>query len=240
MLVCNYDLPQANALKVLLIAVTTLVPIAMFASADDIFWTAGAFMSAGSLLGGHVGGQALGVTRARRMGILAPRRGDSAGACPTCLALHRAATSRPLRCREKVHGGVAHWCFCNPHIRVISVRSRLRRLLSQSLSNRPRSHASRPRCCNAPPNHHSSRPLGSGAVAIQCVNESSGGRCRPAGLRHKGGAAGPRAIAIEGISKLQGRIARCSSPPRGSPGSPLPESRPSRVGSFLQLGHGLR
>ena len=44
----HYDLPQANALKVLLIAVTTLVPIAMFASADDIFWTAGAFMSAGS------------------------------------------------------------------------------------------------------------------------------------------------------------------------------------------------
>ena len=115
MLVCNYDLPQANALKVLLIAVTTLVPIAMFASADDIFWTAGAFMSAGSLLGGHVGAR-LSSHTGPRMGILAPRRGDSAGACPTCLALHRAATSRPLRCREKVHGGVAHWCFCNPHI----------------------------------------------------------------------------------------------------------------------------
>jgi uncharacterized protein len=55
MLVCNYDLPQANALKVLLIAVTTLVPIAMFARAGDIFWSAGALMSAGSLLGGHVG-----------------------------------------------------------------------------------------------------------------------------------------------------------------------------------------
>ena len=144
----------------LLIAVTTLVPIAMFASADDIFWTAGAFMSAGSLLGGHVGAR-LSSHTGPRMGILAPRRGDSAGACPTCLALHRAATSRPLRCREKVHGGVAHWCFCNPHMQVISVRSRLRRLLSQSPSNRPRSHASRPRCCNAPPNHHSSRPLGS-------------------------------------------------------------------------------
>lgn len=65
MLVCNYDLPQANALKVLLIAVTTLVPIAMFASADDIFWTAGALMSAGSLLGGHVGARLSSHTRAR-------------------------------------------------------------------------------------------------------------------------------------------------------------------------------
>jgi len=64
-LVCHYALPQANALKVLLIAVTTLVPIAMFSSAGDILWTAGALMSVGSLLGGHLGARLSSHIRAR-------------------------------------------------------------------------------------------------------------------------------------------------------------------------------
>lgn len=55
MLVCHYALPQANALKSLLIVVTTLVPVAMFADAGDIFWTEGWVMSVGSIAGGHLG-----------------------------------------------------------------------------------------------------------------------------------------------------------------------------------------
>jgi uncharacterized membrane protein YfcA len=65
MLVCNYALPRANALKVLLIAITTLVPIVMFSSAGDIFWTAGALMSAGSLPGEHLGAKLSSHRRAR-------------------------------------------------------------------------------------------------------------------------------------------------------------------------------
>ncbi len=65
MLGCHYALPQANALKVLLIAVTTMVPIAMFSSAGDILWTAGALMSAGSLLSGHLGARLSSHSQAR-------------------------------------------------------------------------------------------------------------------------------------------------------------------------------
>lgn len=54
-LTCNYALPHANALKVLLIAVTTLVPILMFGGAGDIAWAEGGVLAAGSLLGGHAG-----------------------------------------------------------------------------------------------------------------------------------------------------------------------------------------
>jgi uncharacterized membrane protein YfcA len=54
-LVCNYALPQANALKVLLIAVTTLIPIVMFSGAGDIAWAEGGVLAAGSVAGGHAG-----------------------------------------------------------------------------------------------------------------------------------------------------------------------------------------
>ena len=54
-LMCHFDLPHANALKVFLAAATTLVPIALFWRAGDIWWTEGALLSIGSILGGHLG-----------------------------------------------------------------------------------------------------------------------------------------------------------------------------------------
>ena len=51
----GYDLPHANALKVFLLVTTTLVPIALFSWAGNIWWTEGLLLSAGSLLGGHFG-----------------------------------------------------------------------------------------------------------------------------------------------------------------------------------------
>jgi uncharacterized membrane protein YfcA len=50
-LMFHFDLVHANALKVLLLVTTTLVPIAMFASAGNIRWSEGLTMSAGSLAG---------------------------------------------------------------------------------------------------------------------------------------------------------------------------------------------
>jgi uncharacterized membrane protein YfcA len=55
MLVCGYRLAPANALKSLILAVTTLVPVAMFWEAGDILWTEGIVMAGGSVVGGHVG-----------------------------------------------------------------------------------------------------------------------------------------------------------------------------------------
>jgi uncharacterized protein len=55
MLMCNYSLAEANALKVLLIAVTTLVPIALFSDAGDIAWIEGGVLAFGSIVGGHLG-----------------------------------------------------------------------------------------------------------------------------------------------------------------------------------------
>jgi uncharacterized protein len=54
-LMLRFDLVRANALKVLLLVATTLVPIAMFARAGNIRWTEGLLMSAGSLAGGYLG-----------------------------------------------------------------------------------------------------------------------------------------------------------------------------------------
>lgn len=54
-LIFRFDLVRANALKVLLLVTTTLVPILMFADAGDIRWTEGILMSAGSIAGGHLG-----------------------------------------------------------------------------------------------------------------------------------------------------------------------------------------
>lgn len=65
MLVCHYALPQANALKSLLIAATTLVPIVMFSGAGDIYWTEGSVMSAGAILGGYLGARLSNHVKAR-------------------------------------------------------------------------------------------------------------------------------------------------------------------------------
>jgi uncharacterized membrane protein YfcA len=54
-LLFGYDLPHANALKVFLLVTTTLVPIALFARAGNIWWTEGLLLSVGSLVGGHFG-----------------------------------------------------------------------------------------------------------------------------------------------------------------------------------------
>src|SRR5262249_9228394 len=54
-LVFGFDLPRANALKALLGVATTLVPIALFASSGEVRWSEGIALSAGSLVGGHLG-----------------------------------------------------------------------------------------------------------------------------------------------------------------------------------------
>ena len=54
-LTCHYALPQANALKAVLLAVSTAVAIAMFAQGGQILWTEGAIMSIGSLIGASLG-----------------------------------------------------------------------------------------------------------------------------------------------------------------------------------------
>jgi uncharacterized membrane protein YfcA len=54
-LLFGYDLPHASALKVFLLVTTTLVPIALFARAGNIWWTEGLLLSVGSLVGGHFG-----------------------------------------------------------------------------------------------------------------------------------------------------------------------------------------
>jgi uncharacterized membrane protein YfcA len=54
-LMCGYALPHANALKVLLIAVTTLIPIVLFAEAGEIAWAEGGMLALGSIAGGHAG-----------------------------------------------------------------------------------------------------------------------------------------------------------------------------------------
>jgi uncharacterized membrane protein YfcA len=54
-LVCHYGLARANALKVLLASLTTLVAIIMFSRAGDTRWVEGGLLSAGSVLGGYLG-----------------------------------------------------------------------------------------------------------------------------------------------------------------------------------------
>ncbi|MEA2782010.1 MAG: uncharacterized protein QOK29_3554 [Rhodospirillaceae bacterium] len=54
-LLCRFDLPHANALKVFLLVATTLVPIVLFARSGDIWWKEGLLLSIGSILGGYIG-----------------------------------------------------------------------------------------------------------------------------------------------------------------------------------------
>jgi len=51
----HFDLPRANALKVLLLVVSCVVPVAMFCWSGSIWWTDGLILSAGSIAGGHYG-----------------------------------------------------------------------------------------------------------------------------------------------------------------------------------------
>jgi uncharacterized membrane protein YfcA len=54
-LICNYALPHANGLKVLIIAVTALVPLLMFGGAGEVAWAEGGVLAVGSVAGGHAG-----------------------------------------------------------------------------------------------------------------------------------------------------------------------------------------
>ena len=54
-LLFRFDLVHANALKVLLLVTTTLVPIVLFASAGSVRWTEGFLLAGGSIAGGHIG-----------------------------------------------------------------------------------------------------------------------------------------------------------------------------------------
>jgi len=65
MLGCRFDLPHANALKALLIVLTTTVAIVMFAGISDVRWTPGLLMSAGNVAGGHLGARLSNHARAR-------------------------------------------------------------------------------------------------------------------------------------------------------------------------------
>lgn len=55
MLCFRYDLPQANALKNLLIAVTAFLPVLRFAHDGKIDWFEGSLLSVGSIVGSYVG-----------------------------------------------------------------------------------------------------------------------------------------------------------------------------------------
>lgn len=65
MLVCGFQLAPANALKSVILAVTTVVPVAMFWGAGEMLWTEGSVMAAGSVLGGHIGARLSGHIAAR-------------------------------------------------------------------------------------------------------------------------------------------------------------------------------
>jgi len=64
-LLFRFDLARANALKVLLLVTTTLVPIMLFSQRGDIWWKEGLLLSAGSILGGYLGARMSARTQAR-------------------------------------------------------------------------------------------------------------------------------------------------------------------------------
>lgn len=65
-LICNYALPHANGLKVLIIAVTALVPLLMFGGAGEVAWAEGGVLAAGSIAGGHAGAHLSNHAQAKR------------------------------------------------------------------------------------------------------------------------------------------------------------------------------
>jgi uncharacterized membrane protein YfcA len=54
-LICSFALPQANALKSLILMMTTLVAIVMFWSSDEVKVAEGIVLSAGAVFGGYFG-----------------------------------------------------------------------------------------------------------------------------------------------------------------------------------------
>ncbi|WP_198018894.1 sulfite exporter TauE/SafE family protein [Azorhizobium doebereinerae] len=71
MLVFYYDLPRANALKNLLIAVTSLLPVLIFARNGQILWVEGGVLAAGSIVGGYLGAYLSNVAGARQLAFRA-------------------------------------------------------------------------------------------------------------------------------------------------------------------------
>jgi len=66
MLVCSYSLPRANALKVVLLVVTTFIAIAMFWSKGEVRLIEGSVLSVGSIAGGYFGAKLTGQLNARK------------------------------------------------------------------------------------------------------------------------------------------------------------------------------
>lgn len=54
-LMLRYDLARANALKMVLLAVPTIVPTLLFLADGDVHWLGGGILSAGAVAGGYVG-----------------------------------------------------------------------------------------------------------------------------------------------------------------------------------------
>ena len=71
MLVFCYDLPEANALKSLLIAVTSLLPVMIFAHHGKILWVEGGVLAIGSMIGGYAGAYLSNVAGARQLAFRA-------------------------------------------------------------------------------------------------------------------------------------------------------------------------
>lgn len=71
MLVFYYDLPEANALKNLLIAVTSLLPVLIFAHSGKILWVEGGVLALGSIVGGYAGARLSSVAGARQIAFKA-------------------------------------------------------------------------------------------------------------------------------------------------------------------------
>lgn len=54
-LVCAFALPNANAIKVAILSVTTFIAIALFWSKGDVWLAEGLVLSVGAIAGGHFG-----------------------------------------------------------------------------------------------------------------------------------------------------------------------------------------
>ncbi len=66
MMIFHFDLPQASALKMLLMFATTVLPVVIFAWSGSIWWKDGLALSAGSLAGSFYGARLAGYPGARR------------------------------------------------------------------------------------------------------------------------------------------------------------------------------
>lgn len=66
MVLFHFDLPQANALKILLMFATTVLPVAIFSWSGNIWWKDGLVLSAGSLGGSFIGARLSSYPGARR------------------------------------------------------------------------------------------------------------------------------------------------------------------------------